>query len=98
MDDFGTIYKMTPDGKYSILYMFKGGSDGGRPSSPLSFGKDSKLYGTSLGDPATSSTDDGSIFSINTDGSGYIVEYRFNSTKNVSKVGGNPESGLGAVR
>ena len=94
VDDFGVIYKMTPAGKYSLLYTFKGGSDGGRPGNSLVFGKDGKLYGATDGDPATNSTDNGSIFSIKTDGTGYIVEYRFNSTKNVSKVGGHPASSL----
>ncbi|HEX4159395.1 MAG TPA: choice-of-anchor tandem repeat GloVer-containing protein [Rhizomicrobium sp.] len=31
----GTVYKLTPDGKHTVLYAFNGGSDGGAPYTTL---------------------------------------------------------------
>lgn len=49
----GTVFKLTPrtDGTWSesVIYAFKGGSDGGRPRSGLAVGKGGKLYGTTAG-------------------------------------------------
>lgn len=43
--DYGTLYKLTPEGNYSILYDFFSPFDGGSPEATLSFGADGKLYG-----------------------------------------------------
>jgi len=44
----GTIFKIAPDGSYSVLYNFVGGNDGREPSSRLISDKRGNLYGTTL--------------------------------------------------
>jgi uncharacterized repeat protein (TIGR03803 family) len=41
----GTVYAMTPSGKLTVLYSFKGGSDGANPQTGLTM-VDGTLYGT----------------------------------------------------
>lgn len=44
----GTVYRITPKGKYQVLYMFgfDGGGDGTYPYAALTLGPEGKLYGT----------------------------------------------------
>lgn len=42
----GTIYRLTPDGKYTVLYTFQGSPDGQVPEAALFVGSDGNLYGT----------------------------------------------------
>jgi len=44
----GTVYKITPAGKETIVHSFKGGEDGIFPSSDLMFDADGNLYGTTI--------------------------------------------------
>ncbi|MGA7683485.1 MAG: choice-of-anchor tandem repeat GloVer-containing protein [Terriglobales bacterium] len=44
----GTVYKITPAGKETILHSFKGGKDGIFPQSDLTFDADGNLYGTTF--------------------------------------------------
>ncbi len=44
----GTVYKVTPSGKETILHSFKGGADGIFPESTLTFDKNGNLYGTTF--------------------------------------------------
>ncbi len=73
----GTVYKISPNGAETVLHSFTGGSDGLYPIAAVTIGKDGKLYGTTGG---YRSSGYGTIFSLNTDGSGYLVQYRFNGT------------------
>jgi uncharacterized repeat protein (TIGR03803 family) len=41
----GTIFKITPSGGFSLLYIFSGGNDGGNPNL-LVLGNDGNFYGT----------------------------------------------------
>ncbi len=46
----GGIYRLTPDGTFSVIYAFSGGADGNWPQGSLLQGADGRLYGTaSLG-------------------------------------------------
>ncbi len=45
-NECGTIYKLTPDGKKTILYDFQGGNDGMEPRAPLVRDNGGNLYGT----------------------------------------------------
>lgn len=46
----GTVFKVTPDGTHSVLYSFRGGTDGSLPSAGLIADTQGNLYGTtSLG-------------------------------------------------
>jgi uncharacterized repeat protein (TIGR03803 family) len=42
----GTIFKLTPAGKHTVLYSFTGGADGGSPEAGLILDSTGNLYGT----------------------------------------------------
>ncbi len=44
----GTVFKIDADGKFSVLYAFSGGADGGSPASSLILDSEGNLYGTTL--------------------------------------------------
>jgi len=66
-----TIFKLdTEGGNYTVLHTFNGSTDGAVPYSPLMQASDGALYGvTSLG----GSGGQGTLFTINTNGSGFQV-------------------------
>ena len=45
-NDFGTLFRMTPDGSVSTLVLFDGFNDGASPVNALIQGSDGNLYGT----------------------------------------------------
>ncbi len=83
----GTVFQITPAGAVTILHSFMGntGGDGSGPIASLTLGHDGKLYGSTFYGTDINDQDnvtpndpvDGTLFSINTDGSGYVVQYRF---------------------
>lgn len=42
----GTVFRLAPDGTETVLYSFKGGSDGSNPSAGVVIDKSGNLYGT----------------------------------------------------
>jgi uncharacterized repeat protein (TIGR03803 family) len=44
--NWGTVFKITPDGVESVLYAFDKGASGGLPGTPLIQGSDGNFYGT----------------------------------------------------
>ena len=42
----GTVFKITPQGKFTQLYVFQGGSDGSNPFGRLIQGSNGNYYGT----------------------------------------------------
>jgi uncharacterized repeat protein (TIGR03803 family) len=60
-DGCGTVYQLTPAGKFTVLHTFKGGSDGGNPAGGLVMDKQGNLYGTTLGYGAYGS---GTVFKL----------------------------------
>jgi uncharacterized repeat protein (TIGR03803 family) len=72
----GVVYKLDTSGKETVLYRFKGKSDGGYPTSPPAMDKAGNIYGTaSLGgyekgncDIPNSPVGCGTVFKINTTG------------------------------
>ena len=74
-DGDGTIFSVNTNGTgYAVLHTFTGGTtDGATPYSGLVL-NDGVLYGTTSGGGADN---DGTIFSINTDGTGFNVLYSF---------------------
>jgi len=78
-NNLGIVFSMVTNGaSYSILHHFGGpntNSDGANPSGPLTL-SGSTLYGiTTAGGP----TNAGTVFKINTDGSGYAVLHSFST-------------------
>jgi uncharacterized repeat protein (TIGR03803 family) len=46
----GTVFRFNPStGRYTVLYQFTGGTDGGSPAAPLLIAPDGTLYGSTVG-------------------------------------------------
>src|SRR6185436_5830351 len=60
----GTLFRITTNGAFTLLYSFIGGSDGGGPESALVQASDGNLYGTSNG----GARGYGTLFRITTNG------------------------------
>jgi uncharacterized repeat protein (TIGR03803 family) len=82
----GTVYKVTPAGKKSILYAFKAGSDGSHPTGGLARDSAGNLYGTTAygGD----AHNDGIVFKLGNLGTEKVL-HRFNNTE-----GSQPSAGV----
>lgn len=89
----GTIFEITPEGYETNLYRFSGSPDGQNPVGDLVL-SGTNLYGvTQNGGIITqngSGNGNGTIFKINTDGSGYKTLYEFTNVPD----GANPLAGL----
>ncbi len=83
--DAGILFRLTPErGKYAVLSQFDlYGADGVEPNTPLCQGADGMLYGTTL---IGGTRNLGTIFRMNTNGSGYQVLWHFAGGRN----GSNP--------
>jgi uncharacterized repeat protein (TIGR03803 family) len=89
----GTVFKVKTDGSgYTGLYSFNGGSDGAIPAAGLLQVGDT-LYGTT---EEGGISNNGTIFAINTDGSGYTNLYSFSAldTNFFNNDGAHPASTL----
>jgi uncharacterized repeat protein (TIGR03803 family) len=86
----GTVFKVDPTGSsFSLLYSFTGtGADGSSPQAGLELAPNGTLYGTTA---YGGTGDNGTVFKINVDGSGYTVLYGFSGTGAIS---GNPAVSL----
>ena len=84
--DYGTAYKLAPDGTMSVLYSFDGGKCGGDPVAGLLADKQGNFYGetTTTGDEVT-----GAIFRLGADGTMKRL-HRFTGRED----GGDPTGGL----
>jgi uncharacterized repeat protein (TIGR03803 family) len=83
----GTVFTVTTNGGgFSIVYSFTGGNDGGGPQAGLVL-SGNMLYGTA---EAGGSNDFGTVFAVNTNGSGFTNIYSFTGGAD----GADPEAGL----
>ena len=65
-NNYGVVYKLA-DGKETVLYNFKGGTDGANPSvAPLAIDKAGNLYGTAVSGGGTANV--GTVFKISPSG------------------------------
>jgi uncharacterized repeat protein (TIGR03803 family) len=84
----GTVFKMNTDGTgYTLLWSFGAGSDGASPQDRVTL-LGSALYGTTY---SGGSSGQGTVFKLNTDGTGYTV---LTSFTNSSNDGGHPQAGV----
>jgi uncharacterized repeat protein (TIGR03803 family) len=72
-DGAGTVFRMDTRGTEEVLYTFKGGADGANPAAGLIY-VDGILYGTTQNG---GNSGDGTIFSLQADGSGERVLHSF---------------------
>jgi uncharacterized repeat protein (TIGR03803 family) len=75
----GTVFKLNTDGTgFTNLYNFTGGSDGANPFSTLVL-SNNRLYGTANtgGNGSPSHAASGTVFAVNSDGTGFTNLYRF---------------------
>ena len=79
----GTVFKITTNGTgYITLHNFTNNSDGSTPDAGLLLA-DSTLYGTTLNGGSSGS---GTVFKVNTDGTGYAVLKNFSVTSGASST------------
>jgi uncharacterized repeat protein (TIGR03803 family) len=72
----GTVFKLTPSGKETVLHAFQGGSDGAEPVGDLTRDTDGNFYGTTQIGGNTSCNGEfgcGAIFVVTKDGSERVV-------------------------
>jgi len=96
-DSAGVIFEIAPNGTYTVLYSFTGGSDGGSPWAPLLIDKAGNLYGTSAGGGAINANCPngcGTVFELNRKGAESVL-YRFCS-QNDCRDGSGPNPGVTA--
>jgi len=67
----GTVYKITPSGKKSILYSFKGGIDGSFPDGGLTLDAAGNFYGTTSGGGSTYNA--GTVYKLDKSGNVTIL-------------------------
>jgi uncharacterized repeat protein (TIGR03803 family) len=81
----GTIFKITPKGKYTTIHNFNGIPDGGAPLATMTQAPNGKLYGTAsdLGNAGSY----GTVFTITTKGK-FTVVHQFNNTDGAYPFGG----------
>ena len=86
----GTVFRIGPDGAKTVVYAFKGGSDGANPFAGMTFGPDGALYGTTYAGGGSTNcigTACGTVFRLTTDGKETVL-YAFNSQSD----GANPQA------
>ena len=85
--DLGTVFKLRPNRKETVLYSFKGGTDGATPFSGLVTDSSKNLYGTTWGGGGNGCNGNGcgTVFRIAQDGTETVLH---------SFAGGNDGFGL----
>ena len=91
----GTVYRISTAGKETVLYDFKGGTDGGNPSAGL-ISVNGTLYGTTKrgGGSGCENVGCGTVFQMSASGSRYSILHSFQGKPD----GANPSSGVIAVQ
>jgi uncharacterized repeat protein (TIGR03803 family) len=80
----GTVFTITTSGKESVIYSFRGGSDGAFPTAPL-LNENGTLYGTT---ESGGSSGDGTVYSVTATGTEKVL-HSFSGAD-----GATPEAGL----
>jgi uncharacterized repeat protein (TIGR03803 family) len=90
-NDFGTIFKLAPDGAETVLYFFKGGNDGAMPVAGLVRDSAHNLYGTTRNGGGSSNCTDGcgTVFKLAPDGTETVLHAFADGSD-----GANPNAGV----
>ena len=84
--NLGTVFKLSPFGQYTVLYTFKGGTDGAQPWAGVTLDSVGNLYGTTyVGGPANQ----GVVYKLDISGNEAVL-YSFTGGAD----GGNPYAGV----
>ncbi len=77
--DLGTVFKYDTASKhYTVIHKFAGGAnDSGKPNGSVVLSGDGKLYGTTHGDKVWGGNEYGSLYQMNTDGTGFQLLHEF---------------------
>jgi uncharacterized repeat protein (TIGR03803 family) len=74
----GLIFRITPQGQYTVMHTFSGGVDGAGPSSALIVGSDGNLYGTTTKGGANGY---GTVYQLTTAGNlTTVYDFQFTQT------------------
>jgi len=87
---YGTVFKMTPDGTFTNLYLFNGSSDGGFIYAGVVQGRDGNLYGGAF----SGGQGYGTLFKVSTNGS-FTLLHTFTYFESGSPYGGLTEGSDG---
>jgi uncharacterized repeat protein (TIGR03803 family) len=88
--NFGTVFRVMPNGAYAVVYQFAGGYDGGHPVAGLVLGADGNFYGTT---PITGAFNAGTAFRITPQGHLTIL-HAFSGTDGTYRDGSYPRAAL----
>jgi uncharacterized repeat protein (TIGR03803 family) len=89
-NSYGVVFKLSSTGQESVLYSFKGGSDGEAPIAPLIRDKSGNLYGTTeYGGVLVGQYSCGTVFKVSNTGEETVL-HRFTGYSD----GCNPSTGL----
>ena len=84
---YGTVFKISPDRKVTVLYSFAGPPDAANPAGPLLRDKSGNLYGTTVWGGASNQ---GAVFKLTSTGDETVL-YSF---AGYTADGSNPEGGV----
>jgi uncharacterized repeat protein (TIGR03803 family) len=85
----GAIWKIDPQGNFTLLHVMNGPSDGFQPNAPLVIGADGNLYGTALkgGLGAANGSGFGTLFQITPNGVFTVIHSFTNGTDGAYPTG-----------
>ena len=88
----GDVFRITPQGAFSVLHGFNGGTEGSATYAPVLLASDGNLYGVTVNGGGFSGAA-GTAFKLSTDGNNFTVLYTFCAQTNCTD-GGHPLGGL----
>jgi uncharacterized repeat protein (TIGR03803 family) len=90
--DRGIVFRLSPDGAFTVLHAFTGGADGGLPASSLVRAIDGQLYGTTL---TGGNGGYGTVFKLTS--GGLVTLHSFSGADGATPIGGVIQASDGAL-
>ena len=91
--DFGTVYKISPDGTESVVYTFLG-EDGGEPYARVTIDSSGNLFGTTLNAGNATVLASGVVFKITPSGTNTVLHYFTGGITSAITDAGYPYAGV----